>query len=93
MRAFSKNECLLRKKPGYLVKGMIHAKYFRLLIDLSSIRSSKGIYALEDYLVKGRDLKEICNEYGITQSYFTGLLSKLQEFNYNVINILPYYRC
>ncbi|EEY7880602.1 K99 fimbria transcriptional regulator FanA [Escherichia coli] len=92
MRSFNKDEYLFREKLGYLVKGMVKARCFQLLVELSSIRSSRGIYALEDYFVKGRDLKEVCNEHDITPSYVTSLLRKLQEVNHKVIDILPYYR-
>lgn len=77
---------------GYMAKGMVHSEYFLLLIELSSLRSSKSICALEEYLVKGRDLKGVCNKYGITPSYFTSSLRKLQGLNQNVICALPYYR-
>ncbi|ECG8656203.1 hypothetical protein CSM67_004257 [Salmonella enterica subsp. diarizonae] len=87
-----KDEYFFRRKFGYLVKGMVHAKHFQLLVELSSVRSTKGICALEDYLVKGRDLKEVCNEHGITSSYFTSALRRLQEVNFCVIDVIPYYR-
>lgn len=74
------------------MKGKVHAKHFRLLVELSSVRSKKGIYALEGFLVKGRGLKEMCNEHGITPSYFNSALRKLQEINHSVIKALPYYR-
>lgn len=92
MGVFNKDDYLFRGRCGYLMKGMVHLKYFQLLVELSSIRSSKKIYALEDYLVKGRELKEVCNENGITLSSFTSSLRRLQEVNFRVINILPYYR-
>ncbi|EDS7167656.1 hypothetical protein R991_004030 [Salmonella enterica] len=92
MGSYNKDEYLFRGEPGYLVKGMVHARYFRLLVELSSIRSSRGICALEEYLVKGRDLKEVCNEHGISPSHFTGSLRKLQEVNHKVIEVLLYYR-
>ncbi|WP_265498976.1 PapB/FocB family fimbrial expression transcriptional regulator, partial [Providencia rustigianii] len=89
---FNKDEYLFREKPGWLVKGRVNKGHFKLLIELSQIRSSKSIYALEEYLVKGKELKDVCNECDITPSKFTNSLRKLQKISQSVIYALPYYR-
>ncbi|WP_223307036.1 adhesin biosynthesis transcription regulatory family protein [Citrobacter sp. S-77] len=51
---------MFSEKPGHLIKGVVHEKHYRLLIEVSNIRSIKVIYALESYLIKGRSVKDVC---------------------------------
>jgi hypothetical protein len=92
MDSLDKNEYLFREKPGRLIKGLVHEKHFRLLIEVSNIRSTKVIYALEGYLVNGRCIKDVCADYGITTSYFSSVLRRIQEISSCVYFMMPYYK-
>ena len=87
----SKDEYLFREKNGHLIKGMVHKEHFRLLIELSNIRSVKVIYALEGVLVNGMDVKHVCEVYGVTPSYFNRALRRMQEISYCTACMAQYY--
>ncbi|EHD1149666.1 hypothetical protein JR754_004377, partial [Escherichia coli] len=68
MDSLGKDEYLFGEKPGHLLKGRVHKEHFRLLVEVSNIRSAKVIYALEGYLVNGSTIKDVCEKYGMTSS-------------------------
>ncbi len=74
------------------MKGVVHEKHFRLLIEVSNIRSIKVIFALEDYLVNGRSVKDVCADYGVTSSYFSTVLRRMQKVSLCVYCMMPYYK-
>ncbi|HEN3635327.1 TPA: hypothetical protein U5E30_004016 [Yersinia enterocolitica] len=92
MYSWGKDEYLFSEKPGHLMKGMVHKEHFRFLVEVSNIRSAKIIYALEGYLVNGKSIKEVCEEHGITSSYFNTALRRMQEISYCIAFMVPYYK-
>lgn len=60
------NEEFLRNriKQGGLVSGRVCEDQFRLLVDMSSIRSEKMVQALQEYLVQGKSRIAICEHTG-----------------------------
>ncbi|EBI8251249.1 TPA: hypothetical protein PRY54_003921 [Escherichia coli] len=92
MGSLGKDEYLFREKPGHLMKGMVHKEHFRLLVEVSNIRSAKVILALEKYLVFGTSIKSLCAEYGITSSYFNTALRRMQEISCCIAFMVPFYR-
>ena len=91
MDSLGKDEYLFREKPGHLIRGMIHKEHFRLLVEVSNIRSAKIIYALEGYLVNGMTIKNVCDKYGVTTSYFNTALRRMQEISYCIACMVQYY--
>ncbi|EPW5280506.1 PapB/FocB family fimbrial expression transcriptional regulator [Yersinia enterocolitica] len=91
MDFLNKDNYLFGEKPGYLVKGRVHSRHFKLLIEVSHIRSTKIIRALEGYLVQDKEAKDVCDQYGITNSYFLITLRRLQEISYCISCMIPYY--
>lgn len=73
-----------------LPPGKVDKKQFRLLIDLSSIRSLKVINALEDYFVNGSNRKEICDKHKINHGYLSLKIRKLQDVSLKLYNIAHY---
>lgn len=76
---------------GFLKQGNVAHEHFMLLIDISSINSQKVIQALEAFLVRGRDRKEVCELYGVSQGYFSIKLRQLQDISRIVVDMYPYY--
>lgn len=92
MDSLGKDEYLFREKPGHLIKGMVHKEHFRLLVEVSNIRSAKVIYALEGYLVNGISIKNVCEIYGVTSSYFNTALRRMQEISHCIAFMIPFYK-
>lgn len=65
------NEEFLRNriKQGGLVSGRVCEDQFRLLVDMSSIRSEKMVQALQEYLVQGKSRIAICELQAGKQSF------------------------
>lgn len=91
MDSFGKDEYLFREKPGHLIKGKVHKEHFKLLVEVSNIRSAKVIYALEGYLVNGITIKNVCEIYGVTSSYFNMALRRMQEISHCIACMVRYY--
>jgi hypothetical protein len=92
MDSLGKDEYLFREKPGHLIKGMAHKEHFRLLVEVSNIRSAKVIFALEGYLVNGISIKNVCENYGVTSSYFNTALRRMQEISHCIALMIPFYK-
>jgi len=92
MNCFGKDEYLFREKPGHLLKGSVHKEHFKLIVEVSNIRSAKVIYALESYLVNGDAIKDVCEKYGITSSYFNAALRRMQEISHCIAFMVPFYK-
>ena len=78
------NEEFLRNriKQGGLVSGRVCEDQFRLLVDMSSIRSEKMVRALQEYLVQGKSRIAICEQYRLGSSHFSISLDRLQRLSY-----------
>lgn len=61
-----------------LYPGTVPEHYFRMLLDISSIRSEKVTQALYGYFVKGKTRIQVCNEHDVFQGY---LSVKIREIN------------
>lgn len=91
MDFLDKDNYLFREKPGYLAKGRVHNRHFKLLVEVSHLRSTKIIRALEGYLVQGKEAKDVCDQYRITSSYFLIALRRLQEISCCISCMIHYY--
>ncbi|EGM8070156.1 adhesin biosynthesis transcription regulatory family protein [Escherichia albertii] len=78
-------------KKETLSPGSLSDDHFWLLINISSIHSKKVIDALRDFLVLGYTRKESCIHHGVSQSYFSTSLSRLQHVNSMMYQLVPYY--
>lgn len=77
--------------PGALRCGSMHPEHFRLLMALSGVHSTRIIMALEDYLVHGTARRDACRLHGVSASYMTTVLQKLQSLNQMVASLSPWY--
>ncbi|HAO0314670.1 TPA: transcriptional regulator [Escherichia coli] len=68
----------------------IPEKQFRILIELSSIRSEKIINALRDHLVRGESRRIVCERYNANQGYLSICLARLLRV-YHLVSILKNY--
>ena len=82
----SKLEKISRLEPG-----LVDKEHFSLLISISSIRSGKVIYALEDYFVNGGKRKAICERHNVNLGYFSLKIKEVQNINLIVYKTLPFY--
>lgn len=88
------NDYFLHRTPvkkETLLPGSLSDNHFWLLIDISSIHSKKVINALRDFLVLGYTRKESCIHNGVSPSYFSTSLSRLQHVNSMMFQLAPYY--
>ena len=88
------NDYFLHRTPvkkETLSPGSLSDNHFWLLIDISSIHSKKVINALRDFLVLGYTRKESCIHNGVSPSYFSTSLSRLQHVNSMMFQLAPYY--
>ncbi|EAA7635100.1 transcriptional regulator [Salmonella enterica] len=82
---------LYHRSPGALRCGEVHPEQFRQLIALSGVHSTKVIIALEDYLVHGVVRKRACEKHGVSASYMSVALGKLQQLSQGVATLAPWY--
>lgn len=75
-----------------LIPGFVSEEVFDLLIELSSIHSTKIVNAMRDYLVSGEDRKCACERHGASISYFSIALGRLFRVNQMVSQLISYYR-
>lgn len=76
---------------AHLSAGNVDEAHFRLLIGLTSINSEKVILALRAFLVHGRTRREVCDEFGVNQGYFSLKLRQMQHTSQSIVALLPYY--
>ena len=91
----NRNRCSMssiRKVGGVLVPGKVSDAHFSMLIELSSVRSEKIIYALYDYLVMGESRKTACERHGASISYFSISLGRLLHTHQLVLQLMSFYR-
>lgn len=77
----------------YLFPGKVMPEHFEQLMLLSKIRGKKINAALKDFLVNGKNRKEIFFIYGISPGYFSHKLNQLRRCSRMIMNLLPYYVC
>lgn len=92
MEYFDRDNYLFGGKPGHLIQGEVNGEHFKLLIEISNIRSKKIIYALEEHFVSGRDIKSLCEEYKMSTSYFWISLRRFQEVSHCVARMCEFYK-
>lgn len=80
-----------KRKPGHLRQGDVHPEHFRMLIESSSIHSPKVIQVMEEFLVHGVSRKDACEKYGVSASYVSVTLRRLQDLSRNIVMMYPYY--
>ncbi|HIH9051488.1 TPA: PapB/FocB family fimbrial expression transcriptional regulator [Escherichia coli] len=66
-------------------------KQYWLLIEISSIHSEKVINALRDYMVLGGRRKDVCERYGVSQSYFSCSLKRFLYIHQVVGRLVFFY--
>ncbi|ELP5543946.1 hypothetical protein QTR52_004368 [Salmonella enterica] len=74
-----------------LSPGTVAEEQFKLLIDISTIRSNRIIVALEEYFVQGVTRKEICNKYKLSAGYLSVKIKEIQILCRQIIDIYPYF--
>ncbi|EGF7427679.1 MAG: transcriptional regulator [Escherichia coli] len=77
----------------YLCPGKVVPEHFDQLMLLSKIRGKKINSALRDFLVNGKNRKEIFCIYGISPGYFSHKLNHLRHCSRMIVDLLPYYVC
>ncbi|EMU6031388.1 transcriptional regulator [Salmonella enterica subsp. enterica serovar Bredeney] len=82
----------IRKVDSVLAPGKVSDAHFSVLIELSSVRSEKIIYALHDCLVMGESRKTACERHGASISYFSISLGRLLHAHQLVLQLMPFYR-
>ena len=81
----------IQKESGYLRPGEVHPEHFRMLIEASSNYSPKVIQFMEDFLVRGVPRKTAYEMHGVSASYASIALRKLQRLSQIVVMMHPYY--
>ena len=79
------------KEKDVLIPGKVSEFVFPLLMELSSVRSERVIYALRDFLVWGYTRKEVCERYGVTYSYFSKALKRVCRVGNIIVCLLEHY--
>ncbi|EAA8634470.1 hypothetical protein AHS86_23655 [Salmonella enterica subsp. enterica] len=74
-----------------LSPGTVAEEQFKLLIDISTIRSNRIIVALKDYFVQGVTRKEICKKYNLSAGYLSVKIKEIQMLCRQIIEIYPYF--
>lgn len=69
------------KPHSSLLPGKVPVQYFRLLTDISPIRSKKVIQALQDFFVEGRPRIHVCDLHGVGQGYLSVKIKELNALN------------
>ncbi|EET4711919.1 TPA: transcriptional regulator [Escherichia coli O156:H25] len=72
-------------------QGNLDEEHFRILIDLSPIRSEKVMLALRDYLVHGHSRKDICERYDLNNAYLSISISRITRISRLIYSAIPYY--
>ncbi|MGY0160834.1 adhesin biosynthesis transcription regulatory family protein [Edwardsiella tarda] len=77
--------------PGYALRpGEVTEEQFRLLIDISSIRSTKVILALRDYFVLGHSRKLICERNHVNPGYLSIKIREIQALCRRILELYPH---
>ncbi|KAE9942964.1 transcriptional regulator [Escherichia coli] len=79
------------KEKDVLIPGKVSEFVFPLLMELSSVRGERVIYALRDFLVWGYTRKEVCERYGVTYSYFSKALKRVCRVGNIIVCLLEHY--
>lgn len=79
------------KKNGHLRPGEVHPEHFRMLIEASSVYSPRVIKFMEEYLVRGVERKTACKMHGVSASYASVTLRKIQRLSRIVVMMYPHY--
>lgn len=64
-----------------LYPGKVPDWYFKILTDISAIRSKKVINALHEHFVGGMPRTHVCNEYCVCQGYLSIKIKELHLLN------------
>lgn len=68
--------------------GKVPAQYFRILTDISPIRSKKVIKALHEHFVEGRSRVQVSNEHSVCQGYLSLKIRELHLLNRRLTEII-----
>lgn len=74
-----------------LMPASLSSEHFWMLIDISPVYSEKVIRALRDFLVMGREKRDICESHNVSSSYFSVTLGRVSRVNNIVSELIPYY--
>ncbi|EAO9945151.1 hypothetical protein R497_24725 [Salmonella enterica subsp. enterica serovar Havana] len=82
---------LLKNKGNVLFPGHVSNDQFSLLIDISPVRSSKVINALQEYFVNGEKRNVICEKYHVNQGYLSIKIREIQDLSRRILALYPYF--
>ncbi|EDS3841710.1 hypothetical protein GUD61_000478 [Salmonella enterica] len=85
------NNSTLRPSKNILFPGTVPAEQFYLLIDISSLRSSKVIKALHDYFVLGHTRNDVCEEFQVNSGYLSIKIREIQLLCRKLLDMYPYF--
>ncbi len=74
-----------------LKAGEVPESLFWLLVGLSSLRSEKTIWALNDFLVLGYTRKEVCEKYHLSGGNFSVALRRIMHVDGIARLVAAYY--
>lgn len=77
--------------PGYALQpGEVTEEQFRLLVDISSVRSTKVILALRDYFVLGHSRKLVCERNQVNPGYLSIKIREIQALCRRILELYPH---
>lgn len=82
---------LWRRSKSNLTPASLSNEHFWMLIEISPVYSEKIIRALRDFLVLGRERKEIYESHNVSSSYFSVALGRISRVDNIVSSLTPYY--
>lgn len=82
---------ILNLKYNILSPGQVSNEQFRLLIDISPVRSDKVIHALQEYFVNGEKRSVICEKYHVNPGYLSIKIREMQALSRQILDIYPYF--
>lgn len=77
--------------PGYALQpGEVTEEQFRLLVDISPVRSAKVIMALRDYFVLGHSRKLVCEHNQVNPGYLSIKIREIQALCRRILELYPH---
>lgn len=80
----------LKTKGNVLFPGGVSDELFYLLMNISAVRSSKVISALQDYFVNGNTRNVICEKHNINPGYLSIKIRELQSLSRLIMDAYPF---
>ncbi|EPC0821986.1 PapB/FocB family fimbrial expression transcriptional regulator (plasmid) [Escherichia albertii] len=74
-----------------LTPASLSNEHFWMLIEICPVYSEKMIRALRDFLVLGKERKNICELHNVSLSYFSVTLGRVSYVNEIVSSLTSYY--